>query len=213
MLKSRHYPPSYMKYQMENPPLTIHLNKTLKSTIDAVKGNRSYTKFVLDLLNGKFDADKELKRLPLTEAVVKYKNGFREAIDRYTQTGICKKCAGEIDLQKDGICDRCHKQDFLQPTYSKFKDRTTAGWIDEEELKRADIKIPQIERMAYENGRQRGYRERDDEGFEETASLYRITYPCVKCGEPIEMLAGSQEHIEIMGHLKKMGWGHITCLE
>lgn len=86
MPKSRHYPPSHVKYQLENPPVTIHLNRKLKERMDAVKGTRSYAQLMREILEDTFNLEEEIKRLPVNEAVISYARGFEEAEERYAQT-------------------------------------------------------------------------------------------------------------------------------
>jgi hypothetical protein len=95
MQRTRHYPPSQIKYQLEHPPVTVHLNKKLKEIMDAVKGQRSYAQFITEILEEKFNLEEEIKRLPLNEAVISYARGFEEAEGRYAQIGTCIKCKGE----------------------------------------------------------------------------------------------------------------------
>ena len=60
MQRKRHYPPSQIKYQIEHPPVTVHLNKKLKEIPDTVKGPRSYAQVISDITDGKFNLEEEI---------------------------------------------------------------------------------------------------------------------------------------------------------
>jgi len=40
----------------------------------------------------------------------------------------------------------------------------------------------------------------------------RVTFPCVGCGEPIELVAGSLPAAAAVEHLRAQGWGHGRCV-
>lgn len=212
MPKSRHYPPSHVRYQLEHPPVTVHLNKKVKENLDAIKGDRSYAQVITEILNDTFDLEKEIKRAPVSELLVKYVNGFKEAEERYAQTGICRKCGREFQLCSDGMCVLCHKEKG-RPTFSRFRDRKTAALIDNEDFQKTSVKIPNLERIVYENGRRRGYEQGWGDGYDEVLNDYRITYPCSVCGKPIELKPGSDSHGAMVSYMKENGWGHSKCLQ
>ena len=216
MQKRRHYPPSQIKYQMEHPPVTVHLNKKLKETLDAVKGQRSNAQVIIDLIGEKFNLVEEIKRLPRNEAVISYARGFEEAEKRYAQFGTCIKCKGEDNyLWTDGKCDKCHGR-TEGPDFSHFRDKIPITWIDEGDFEKAKIKLPNLEKLSYENGYKRGFKEGKDAGYklgyDEVEEEFKITYPCSVCGKQLVMRPGSGSHIAIKGYLREQGWGHSSCL-
>lgn len=95
MKRTRHYPPSQIKYQIEHPPVAIHLNKKLKEILNAVKDQRSDAQAISDIIQEKFNIEGEVKRLHLNEAVISYARGFEEAEERFAQLGTCRKCKEE----------------------------------------------------------------------------------------------------------------------
>ena len=215
MQRTRHYPPSQIKYQIEHPPVTVHLNKKLKELLDAVKGPRSYAQVIHDLVNEKFNLREEIKRLPLNEAVISYARGFAEAERRYAQVGTCVKCKGEyFYLWTDGNCDKCHGR-TEGPDFSHFRDKIPVTWIDETDFEKAKIKLPNLEKLSYENGYKRGFKEGRDEGytlgFKEAEKGFKITYPCSVCRKPMVMHPDEKDHIAMKGYMKEHGWRHNDC--
>lgn len=215
MSKSRHYPPSYMRYQIEHPPVTVHLSKKVKENLDAVRGNRSYAEVINEILDGTFNLEDEVKRLPLNESVISYARGFEEAEERYAQLGTCLKCKGEYNyLWKDGKCDKCHKK-TEGPDFSHFRDKIPITWIDESDFEKAKIKLPNLEKLSYENGYKRGFEGGKDAGYmlgyDEAEEEFKITYPCSVCGKPLVMRPGDKDHIAMKGYMREHGWEHSSC--
>lgn len=215
MRRIKHYPPSQIKYQLEHPPVTIHLNRKLKETLDAVKGARSYAQFITEILEGKFNIEEEIKRLPLNEAVISYARGFEEAEVRYAQLGTCIKCKGEDKyLWTDGKCDKCHGR-TEGPDFSHFRDKVPVTWIDESDFEKAKIKLPNLEKLSYENGYKRGSKEGWDAGYKlgyyEAEKKFKITYPCSVCGKPMVMDPGGEDHVAMKKYMKEHGWQHGEC--
>lgn len=211
MPSKKHYPPSYVRYQLKNPGITIHLNSKLKERLDAIKGDRSYAHIMSEILTNTFDMDKEIKRLPVSEAVISYIRGFKEAKARYVQWGICKKCGNRWTIWNDGICDRCHKEG-AHPDFSYFRDSESAKIATEEDFEKAKVKLPNLERLSYENGKKRGYNEGWSNGYGLGEKDFKITYPCSVCGKPLELRPGNRDHAEAIKYLKENGWAHKNCL-
>ena len=212
MRKARHYPPSQIRYQIEHPPITVHLNRRVKENIDKVKGVRSYAQVISELLEGTFDLEKEIKSLPATESVVQYFRGFKEGENRYARHGICSKCRREGILWSDGRCVDCHKIG-LGPDYSYFRDKESAAVVDEDDFEKSKVKISDVEKIVYENGRNRGYDNGWAEGYSEAESVFRITYPCSVCGKSMVMYPGRKDHKDMIQHMKDQGWSHSECLK
>ncbi len=210
MPRSKHYPPSYIRYQIGHPPVTVHLSKKVKDNLDAVKGNRSYAEVINEILDGTFNLEYEIKRLPVNEAVISYHRGFREAEDRYAQWGVCKKCGREWTLWRDGKCDLCHKEG-AKPDYSYFRDSESTKVVNEDDFEKAKAKMPRLERLSYDNGRKSGYDNGWADGYEEAQKKYMVTYPCFKCGRPIDITMRSNSYKDILQYLKEEGWGHGNC--
>ena len=210
MPKARHYPPSHVRYQLDNPPVTIHLNRKLKENLDAVKGSRSYAQVMTEILTNKFELQKEIVRLPVNEAVISYIRGFHEAWNRYASWGICNKCGNEWTLWKDGKCDRCHKEGG-HPQFSHFRDPEPVKTMTEEDLEKAKVKLPRLERLSYENGKKKGYEDGWGDGYDEAERDFKITYPCSICGKPVEMKYGDDDYKDMVRYLKEQGWHHGSC--
>ncbi|AKA48727.1 hypothetical protein IX51_06005 [uncultured archaeon] len=212
MPKSKHYPPSYIRYQIEHPPVTVHLSKKVKENLDALKGNRSYAEVINEILDRTFNLEHEIKRLPVNEAVISYHRGFREAESRYAQWGVCKKCGREWTLWKDGKCDLCHKEGS-SPDYSYFRDSESTKVVNEEDFEKAKAKLPRLERLSYENGKKKGHEDGWADGYDEAIEDYRITYPCKVCGKAIVMKTGDNGHKAMIEYMKEHGWSHSSCLK
>ncbi len=212
MQKTRHYPPSQVRYQAEHPPVTVHLNKKVKENLDKVKKNKSYAQIITEILNGTFNLEKEIQTLPPTEAVIQYLRGFKEAEARYAKMGTCSKCHKENILWNDEKCVICHKTGF-GPDYSYFRDKDSASTVSEEDFIKAKVRIPPVERLVYDDGRKRGREEGWSEGYDSAEREFKITYLCSVCGKPIEMKPGSESHKAMVGYMKEHRWGHVTCVK
>lgn len=214
----RRYPPSQIRYQMEHPPVTVHLNKRLKDILEKVKKNRSYAEVIRENLEGTFNIEREIKTLPKSEAMIQYIRGFKEAANKFAVVGECSKCHLTLYLWGDGKCIICHKEG-MRPNFSYFNDKESATVLDEEDFNNANVKLPAIEHLSYENGRLRGKEEGwsdgfDDgekEGHDQAREEFEITYPCSVCGKPMHMKPGSKDHIAMIRYMKEHGWHHGDC--
>ncbi|MEM3845439.1 MAG: hypothetical protein QXU98_07045 [Candidatus Parvarchaeota archaeon] len=52
-----------------------------------------------------------------------------------------------------------------------------------------------------------------NEGYEKCFKEYAIWYYCNICGKPIYIKPNSEEHEEIIKHLRNQMWGHKGCHE
>lgn len=213
MPKSRHYPPSHVRYQLENPPVTVHLNRKLHEVLDTARGDKSYAQFIIELLNGTLNVTEQLKKEPTTQLLMKYHNGFLEAFRRYRTSGVCKKCGNDfLPLWADGKCDRCHHLVLAEPTLSNFKKKSSVDvkWYDMVKSGHSSI-----EKEAYyaglREGKDIGYELGYSEGFDDALKDYRISYPCSVCGKPIEMRSGDDDHKALIDYMKENGWRHAGC--
>ncbi|QRF75303.1 hypothetical protein Thermo_00797 [Thermoplasmatales archaeon] len=210
MPKSKHYPPSYIRYQIEHPPVTVHLSRKVKENLDSVKGNRSYAEVITDIMNETFNLEKEIKKLPASEAVISYRRGFKEAKARYAQWGTCNKCGEEWVIWEDGKCDRCHNKG-PGPDYSYFRDSETAKVVNEEDFSKAGVKLPSLEKLSYENGKKSGQAKGWEDGYKDGEEDFKITYPCSICGKSIEMKPGGDDHKAMAEYMREHGWQHGSC--
>ena len=197
MQNKRRYPPSQIRYQSEHPAVTVHLSNKLKATLDKLKKNRSYAEVIRENLEGTFNIEREIKTLPKSEAMIQYSRGFREATDKFAAIGECSKCHRKLALWKDGKCIICHGEG-LRPNFSYFRDKESAKVLSAKDFKNANVKLPAIERLSYENGRKRGQDEGFDDGYNRAREKFEITYPCSVCGKPMTMKPSSQSHKEMV---------------
>lgn len=212
MSKKKHYPPSYVRYQLEHPPVTIHLNKRLKKNLDAIKKGRSYSQLLLEILEGAFNIEKEIEELPVSESLVAYIRGFKEAKDRYSKWDVCNKCGRELPLWRDGKCDLCHKLGS-RPDFSCFRDMESASLLTDEDFEKARVRMPALERLSYRNGMKRGYNEGYGEGYDEAFEIEHFTAPCSVCRKPMYFSSNSRNWIEVRETLKSVfnNWRHTSC--
>ena len=89
----------------------------------------------------------------MTEAVLKYNNGFRKAKFRFSLISDCRKCQYENCLWANGIRDQCHNKKVIDPDYSEFRSRELAEFIEDLDFAKLKLKIPLAERAIYENGK------------------------------------------------------------
>ena len=206
MQNKRRYPLSQITYQREHPPVTVHLTQRLKDNLEKLKKNRSYGEVINDVIEGTFNIDHEIKTLPVSEAMIQYIRGFNEAVDKFAVVDECSKCHKKLYLWKDGKCIICHGEG-LRPNFSYFRDKESAKVLSDKDFKNANVKLPAIERLSYENGRKRG----QDDGYNRAREEFEITYPCSVCGKPMNMEPGDKDHIAMRGYMKEHGWHHGDC--
>ena len=95
MHNKRRYPPSQIKYQLEHPPVTVHLTQRLKDNLEKLKKNRSYGEVINEVIEGTFNIDHEIKTLPVSEAMIQYIRGFNEAVDKFA---VVDKCVAQFNM-------------------------------------------------------------------------------------------------------------------
>ena len=212
MQNKRRYPPSQITYQREHPPVTVHLTQRLKDNLEKLKKNRSYGELINEVLEGTFNLDHEIKTLPISEAMIQYIRGFKEATNKFAAIGECSKCHSKLPLWGDGKCIICHGEG-LRPNFSFFRDKESAMVLSDEDFKNAYVKLPAIEHLSYENGRKRGQDEGFENGYNQAREEFEITYPCRACGKPMTMKPSSQSHKEMVDYMKEQGWRHKNCGE
>lgn len=78
-VQRRHRPPAYYRYMAENPAITIHVPKELKSRIDAARAGRPYG----EVLRGLFT--------DFAAAVEKRVEEVRKSIEVFYPCAICGK--------------------------------------------------------------------------------------------------------------------------
>ncbi len=74
-----HRPPSYVRYQREHPPITVHLTREMRSLLDNIKEKTgmSYAGIIRDILNRNLtDIERAGDLLNIS-----YENGFNEGYD------------------------------------------------------------------------------------------------------------------------------------
>ena len=107
----------------------------------------------------------------------------------------------------------------IRPNFSYFRDKESAKVLSDKDFKNANVKLPAIEHLSYENGRLRGKDEGwsdgfDDgkkEGHEQAREEFEITYPCSVCGKQMNMKPGGKDHMAMIGYMKEHGWHHGDC--
>ena len=192
--------------------MTVHLTQRLKDNLEKLKKNRYYGEVINEVIEGTFNLDHEIKTLPISEAVIQYIRGFNEAVNKFAVVDECSKCRSKMFLWKDGKCIICHGEG-LRPNFSYFRDKESAKVLSDKDFKNANVKLPAIERLSYENGRKRGQDEGFDDAYNRAREEFEITYPCSVCGKPMTMKPGSESHKEMMDYMKEQGWRHKNCGE
>ena len=190
--------------------MTVHLTQRLKDNLEKLKKNRSYGELINEVLEGTFNLDHERKTLPISEAMIQYIRGFKEATNKFAAIGECSKCHSKLPLWGDGKCIICHGEG-LRPNFSFFRDKESAMVLSDEDFKNAYVKLPAIEHLSYENGRKRGQDEGFENGYNQAREEFEITYLCSVCGRPIDMKPGGEGHKAMVTYMKENGWGHKSC--
>ena len=220
MQNKRRYPLSQITYQREHPPVTVHLTQRLKANLEKLKKNRSYGEVINEVIEGTFNIEREIKTLPISEAMIQYIRGFKEATNKFAAIGECSKCHRKFYLWEDGKCITCHKEG-MRPDFSYFSDKESAMVLTDEDFNNANVKLPAIEHLSYENGRLRGkdegwsdgFDDGEREGHEHAREEFEITYPCNVCGKQMNMKPGGKDHMAMIGYMKEHGWGHGDCVK
>ncbi len=78
---AKHQPPSQIKYNREHPPVTFRLTKSMRTVLDAVKGNRKYSEAAKDIMSDKL--------MPALEIKTKMEAEQAEKCDKCGKCPIC----------------------------------------------------------------------------------------------------------------------------
>lgn len=109
----RKYPEAIRRYRLKNPTVSAVLTATLKEMLNHVRGERSYSKAVQDIITGALKpAEVYAKRLEdanktiqAKDKIIQEKNGkIKELgieIENYKITFPCNVCGGELEITAD----------------------------------------------------------------------------------------------------------------
>lgn len=93
-------PPSYLRYQQNHPPLTVHLTKELRDLLDDIRGSTgiSYAQLIKEALNNALMDLINLDSLLKKEYSKGYSKGKAESEIWY----YCNVCGERITIDQNG---------------------------------------------------------------------------------------------------------------
>ncbi len=109
----RKYPEAIRRYRLKNPTVSAVLTATLKEMLNNIRGERSYSQAVQDIITGALKpAEVYAKRLEdanktiqVKDKIIQEKNGIikelRNEIENYKITFPCNVCGGELEITAD----------------------------------------------------------------------------------------------------------------
>ena len=109
---------------------------------------------------------------------------------------------------------------FDAPTYASVeallgRSGLTANQFIRQALGSMERHIDEIQERGRvrhtEDGRKLGFAEGCAKGFAEAMAMYRVTYPCQGCGEPIELDPAGEDGEHAIAMFKREQWGHEAC--
>ncbi|MEM3334286.1 MAG: hypothetical protein QW745_08860 [Thermoplasmata archaeon] len=103
-----YYPPSYYKYQEENPIITIRLTKNLREELDKVKGDMTYAQMIRKIIKKDF-----------SEIYNKaYNEGYEKCFKEYAIWYYCYYCGKAIYIKPNSFAHNRIIKEFRQPIWS-----------------------------------------------------------------------------------------------
>lgn len=72
--------------------MTVHINKSLNDKLNRIKGNRSYSQILIDILQEKIDLQRKFELIRESEDVILYNKGYNEGEDEYEAFYKSGKC-------------------------------------------------------------------------------------------------------------------------
>lgn len=99
MVKPKHRPPSRVKYEQNNPPVTIRLTKNLRDTLDPLRGEQSYPRFIKTFLKNTAD------QINAAAVEAARKKGYAAATKRYKITFPCGVCGNDLGVSETNLND------------------------------------------------------------------------------------------------------------
>lgn len=129
-LKKRKYPEAIRRYRLKNPTVSAVLTATFKKMLNHVRGERSYSQAVQDIIIGALKpAEVYAKRLEevsktiqAKDKIIQEKNGKIKELEseiKYNKiTYPCDVCGGELEISADD-------EDLLDDIREYLKEK---GW-------------------------------------------------------------------------------------
>ncbi len=124
--KKRKYPPAVYRYRANHPTISATLTTELKKSIDVVKGDRSYTQVIRELIIGSFqpvivyEKKIEEKNRTIQEMDEKIKK-IENEIKRRTISYPCKNCGKDIIIFEGGKSHKFIKEYLISNGWAHSK--------------------------------------------------------------------------------------------
>lgn len=62
MKQKKQYPPSWLKYNLQNPVISVRLTRDLREMLDVLRDDKTYSVVLKEILEGKLDPVSEIAR-------------------------------------------------------------------------------------------------------------------------------------------------------
>ncbi|MEM4089229.1 MAG: hypothetical protein QXQ46_00500 [Thermoplasmatales archaeon] len=103
-----YYPPSYYRYQEENPVITIRLTKNLREELDKIKGEMSYAEIIRNIIRNDF--------IDIYNKV--YNEGYEKSFKENAIWYYCYYCGKGIYIKPHSYVHNLIIKEFRKPIWS-----------------------------------------------------------------------------------------------
>lgn len=118
-----------------------------------------------------------------------------------TRGEVVRRGLGAVERNVDAVLARGHEQGVREGLKAGY----AAGYAQGRSAGAAEAR-----RAGYAEGRTAGYDEGYTAGHDEAIAIYRITYPCFRCGKPMEIRADMDKLVAFTRRALSR-WGHDVC--
>lgn len=118
-----------------------------------------------------------------------------------TSSEVVRRGLGAVERSVDAVLARGHEQGVQEGHKAGYAD----GYAEGQSAGAAEARS-----AGYAAGRTAGYDEGYRAGYQEAVAIYRITYPCFKCGKPMEICADMDELVAFTRRAL-VRWTHDDC--
>ena len=94
--------------------------------------------------------------------------------------------------------------------YDTLQAAKEAEGLSNTDILKVGLGLVEVKVSKEKEARSRGYEEGFDEGYEEADNLYKVTYPCRRCGKTLEVTSANAKKA-IKTYMLEHGWGHTNC--
>lgn len=118
-----------------------------------------------------------------------------------TRSQVVRRGLGAVERNVDAVLARGHEQGVQEGHEAGY----AAGYAQGRSASAA-----QARDAGYAEGSAAGYDEGYTAGYHEAVGIYRITYPCYRCGKPMEITTDLDKLVAFTRRALSR-WGHDVC--